>query len=298
MLLYEDVKQGSRGEIVLKIKKRLLELGYYDSNVKDVVKLTYGGDTFKAVNRFKRANGMTENGIVTPEVYDLLFPNEEPEIEVIPTTDIPANISVEAANKIAAALVGETEKRIRLVRRALAFASNPYDPKDYPISLYIRGGNLYNADLTPNVITLARIASGAKRQPEYYDGGRAEMMNRAVMENPEITGADCSGGIVGLYRVEGIVKPKFDMSADGFAASNQTQRITKDMLRPADLLHKSGHIGMYVGGGYAVEWLGGSYGCQLTKLDNRIAWDYVEHRLSNRGKWTTYLRPKYYKEGD
>ena len=38
-------------------------------------------------------------------------------------------------------------------------------------------------------------------------------------------------------------------------------------------LHKDGHIGYYVGGGYAVEWRGFSYGCVKTKLTAR-SWKY------------------------
>ena len=34
-------------------------------------------------------------------------------------------------------------------------------------------------------------------------------------------------------------------------------------------LHKSGHVGYYVGGGYAVEWRGFSYGCVKTKVAGR-----------------------------
>ena len=34
-------------------------------------------------------------------------------------------------------------------------------PAQYPRSLYIRGGNLYNTDLTVNTITAARIEDGA-----------------------------------------------------------------------------------------------------------------------------------------
>ena len=34
-------------------------------------------------------------------------------------------------------------------------------------------------------------------------------------------------------------------------------------------LHKDGHVGYYVGGGYAVEWKGFSYGCVKTKVQGR-----------------------------
>ncbi len=38
-------------------------------------------------------------------------------------------------------------------------------------------------------------------------------------------------------------------------------------------LHKSGHVGYYVGGGYAVEWRGFAYGCVKTKVAGR-GWTY------------------------
>ena len=109
-----------------------------------------------------------------------------------------------------------------------------------------------------------------------------------------ITGADCSGGVVGLLRHAGVVKPKFDLSADGFAASGSTQKIAQEELLPADLLHKSGHIGLYVGGGFAAEWMGGAYGCQLTKLTNRRGWNFVKHTNDRFGAWTSFLRPNWY----
>ncbi len=195
-----------------------------------------------------------------------------------------------AASAIHAALDTAGSIRKGLVLDALQFASDPERPGEFPASLYIRGGNLYNEDLTPNVITLARIAAGARRQPEYYDGGRREMMERAVLENPSITGADCSGGVVGLLRHAGLVKPGFDLAADGFAASAQYRHIDSAALRPGDLLHKRGHIGLYAGGGYAVEWMGGAYGCQLTRLAARRGWNFVKKKTDRFGAWTGFLR--------
>lgn len=122
------------------------------------------------------------------------------------------------------------------------------------------------------------------------------MMERAVQANPAITGADCSGGVVGLLRHAGAVSAKFDCSADGFRNSSSTVSIEQSALRPGDFLHKSGHIGLYAGGGFAVEWMGGAYGCQLTKLSKRRGWNYVKQRLDSCGAWTGFLRPRYYKE--
>ena len=287
----------SEGEDVTKVKQKLLSLGMYDSHIVELKTSTFGQDTQRAVKLFQAQNGLVADGIVGPLTYAALFPEEQPEVIVVPTSDIagfPHQIGSKAASVIINELASVSDLRRRIVLDALQFAYDPACPGPYPTSLYIRGGNLYNADLQPNVITIARIRSGAQRQPEYYDGGRQEMMELTVIANPLITGGDCSGGIVGLFRHAGVVKPNFDLSANGFAASSSYKYIEREQLLPGDLLHKSGHIGMYVGGGYAVEWMGGAYGCQLTKIDARRGWNFVKGKEERFGAWTSYLRPKFY----
>ena len=44
----------------------------------------------------------------------------------------------------------------------------------------------------------------------------------------------------------------------------------------------------------AAEWMGGAYGCQLTKLTNRRGWNFVKHTNDRFGAWTCYLRPSWY----
>jgi peptidoglycan hydrolase-like protein with peptidoglycan-binding domain len=296
MVLTRNLRYGSEGDDVYTIKQRLFELGWYDADITTVVKHTFGADTRRAVRRFQAANGLSVDGIVGPITFGALFAEEsaaevpEGDVQSPEGRDgIPSNIGDEAACVIRSALAGETETRCGIVLDALGFAYDPDVPADYPHSLYIRGGNLYNTDLTPNVITLSRIASGAKRQPEYYDGGRKEMMERAVAANPSITGADCSGGVVGLLRHAQVVASGFDRSANGFAGSSDVRSVSKAELRCADFVHKNGHIGLYAGGGYAVEWMGGAYGCQLTRLDDRRGWNFVKGCLSKFGAWTAFL---------
>ena len=283
---------GSAGEDVLRVKQRLLELGCYAQNIAAVTSDRFGSDTRNAVLTFQARNALAADGIVGTQTWAALFPKSAAVAE--PRGEIPANIGAAAAGVINQALAGANETRRGIVLDALQFAYDSALPREYPTSLYIRGGNLYNVDLSPNIITLARIESGALRQPEYYDGGRREMMERAVAENPAITGADCSGGVVGLLRHAGVVKPKFDLAADGFAASKSLRRVEESELLPADLLHKTGHIGLYVGGGFAVEWMGGAYGCQLTRLDQRRGWNFVKQRMDRFGAWENYLRPSWY----
>lgn len=288
---------GAAGEDVMKVKQKLFTLGLYDPHILELKTSTFGKDTQNAVMKFQAQHGLLADGVFGPLTYAALFPEEQPEVIVVPTSDItgfPTQIGSTAARAIMNELANVSDLRRRMVLDALQFAYDPDCPRPYPTSLYIRGGNLYNADLQPNIITIARIRSGAQRQPEYYDGGRQEMMELAVLANPLITGGDCSGGIVGLQRHAGVVKPKFDLAADGFAASSSYTHIEREQLSPGDLLHKIGHLGMYVGGGYGVEWAGGAYGCQLTKVDARRGWNFVKHKSERFSAWTTFLRPKFY----
>lgn len=295
MELTRNLRYGMEGEDVRELKERLLSLGCYAPAVTRLTNCRFGADTRAAVRAFQRANALEADGVVGPLTWAALFSSgaETPE-ELTAASGIPQTVGSAAAKTIAAGIAEASDVRRAVVLNALAYAYDPAVHAEFPISLYIRGGNLYNADLQPNVITLKRIASGAARQPEYYDGGRREMMERAVRANPSVTGADCSGGVVGLFRKAGLVPPRFDCSADGFWASASMERIDKTELLPGDLLHKSGHIGLYAGGGYAVEWMGGAYGCQLTRLDARRGWNFVSARMDRCSAWTGYLKPNYY----
>jgi hypothetical protein len=295
MPLTRTLRYGSAGEDVLRVKQRLLALGCYETRITQLQSSTFGRDTLKAVFAFQTSAGLTADGVVGPLTYAALFPEEVAEAIPVDRGSIPAQIGDTAAASILTALAGVGETRRNIVLDALSFAYDATQKRDFPTSLYIRGGNLYNTDLLPNVITLTRIASGAARQPEFYDGGRREMMERAVETNPAITGADCSGGVAGLLRHARVVSKGFDLSANGFFASASCKKIDQSVLQPADFLHKSGHIGLYAGGGYAVEWMGGAYGCQLTRLSARRGWNFVKSKLDKSGDWTGFLQPDYYK---
>ncbi len=299
--LTTNLRLGSAGEAVRAAKERLFLLGLYEPQVPDVTHDRFGRDTLIAVLRFQRENGLTADGVIGPLTWERLFPNEQAQAESTGNAaaeergGIPQNIGDAAAEAILAALAGATDLRKHMVTDALSFAFDPRVPRQYPLSLYIRGANLYNVDLSPYVISIKRIDAGQSRQPQYYDNGRAEMMRAAVENDSQTTGADCSGGVAGLLRHAGAVKPTFDLSANGFCGKAHAKQIEKSALRPADLVHKSGHIGLYVGGGYVVEWMGGAYGCQLTKLDARAGFSFVSGKQVRQGAWTAFLRPSYYR---
>lgn len=293
--LYYDLS----GEDVRYIKNILLGLGMYGPEISVIRRDEFGLDTLKAVCAFQKRAGFPPNGVIDRACWQAMVdakPLDAPEksgADEYPA-ELPQNIGAQAKAAISPELARLDNRRKDIIRLALGFAFDPTVPRDYPISLYIRGGNLYNKDLTPNVITLARIAAGAKSQPSFYSDGRREMMEAAVKTYPSTTGADCSGGVVGLFRHGRFVAPGFDSTADGLYRSAAMLKIEKGELCPADLVYRSGHIGLYAGGGYAVEWMGGAFGCQLTKLDGRKGFNFVTGKTANMSPWTGFLRPSYY----
>lgn len=286
------LRKGSKGEDVIALQKRLMERGY--ALPKYGADGDFGNETVSAVRAYQKANTLDVDGIVGPQTWAALFGGVQVPVEPVDMT-IPANIGPIAAAAIAADLAGASELRRRIVVEALRHAYDKANPRDYPYSLYIRGGNLYETNLQPLVVDAARIEAGAKRTPYYYSDGAKAMMLKAVAKYPgEITGADCSGGIVGLLRHFGLVSASFDAIADGLCGSSHSAKLGKAELQPGDWVGKSGHIGLYVGGGYVIEWYGRMVGCQLTKLDSRSAYDFVAGKVVTGGRWTKYRRPKYY----
>lgn len=299
------IQHGDSGIFPYRVKLRLFELGYFDEEVtgKKIEKIKserFGSDSVAAAKAFQKANGLKDDGIVGPITWAALFnENAAARAETSSTTssetteaiEVPSHFTSDLQAELAEALEKVSDTRRALCLRALSYAIDPSHPGSYPRSLYIRGANLFNKDLTENVITASRIESGAASQPQYYDDGRKEFMLRAVSANPDITGADCSGGVVGLWR-------KQEVQASGFDANANTLYgrycVETDDPQPGDLAWKDGHVGLYVGAGRIVEWAGGAYGCQLTKANDRRCYDYVAKKVSKMSAWQAYGDPTCY----
>lgn len=284
-----NLKKGMSGADVKAAKDRLVELGYLYASTHD----TFGNDTYEAVKAFQAANSLAVDGVIGAATWLALFGSPTP-AEPVDPSEIPLNIGREASAKIARDLSGVSATRKKIVLEALRWAWHADAPTTYPPSLYIRGGNLYNTDLKPNYITAKRIEDGARRQPEYYTPAAKQIMLDAVAANPDTTGADCSGGIVGLMRYARVVSSGFDATADSLCGSSHSSAVDKSALIAGDWVGKSGHIGLYVGGGYVVEWVGHKNGCQLTVLSSRKVYDFTTGKSSKYSAWTKYRRPKHY----
>lgn len=290
------LRLGSRGGDVRYCKDKLFLLGYYADSVRVIKKDSFGNDTLSAVLRFQRANRDVDgvklrvDGVIGRKTWGALMALSTPlDEDMLPKTISPL---IRAAIHSDLTRVGETRRK--LVIEALSYAYDPLVEADYPYSLYIRGANLYTSERSKVVITRSTIESGAKRQPQYYSGGRKEMMLAALARNPRITGADCSGGVVGLLRAYGLSKASFDATADTLTGTRHSSSIKKADLQAGDWVGRSGHIGVYAGGGYVVEWMGGAYGCQLTKLDARRGYNFVTKKTDAKSAWTRFRRPDAY----
>ena len=72
---YSELKQGSRGDAVTKLQKRLTELGY-DCGKADGI---YGSRTSRAVRFFQDALGVSQTGRASGEMQQKLFSANAPE---------------------------------------------------------------------------------------------------------------------------------------------------------------------------------------------------------------------------
>ena len=130
----------------------------------------------------------------------------------------------------------------------------------------------------------------ANQYPSHYGSSRTSRYKDDIAKKKVY--ADCVGGCKGyawtgggIGVVESIGTDKTfsskygggncpDKSANGmfsYAKSKGMDWGTIDTLPEiiGVALHKDGHVGYYVGGGYAVEWKGFSYGCVKTKVQGR-----------------------------
>lgn len=137
-------------------------------------------------------------------------------------------------------------------------------------------------------------ARKAKQYPDHYGSSRTARYKDDIAKKKVC--ADCVGGAKGyawtgggVGVVESIGNDKTfsnkyganncpDKSANGMFAYARSKGMDwggMDTLPEIVglALHKDGHIGYYVGNGYAVEWRGFNYGCVRTKVKDR-GWKY------------------------
>ncbi len=221
-----------------------------------------------------------------------------------PWIDPETGVGEDAQKAVNEALQSVSPLRRQLVETALPFSYDPHGEQAaaFPKSLYLWGANLYGPDKELYCPTSAAVELLAARKPAFFSGGRREMMLSALQNaaslGDRLSGADCSGAIVGLWRKFDLVDGKFDAIANRLLKEPLSRPIQREELLPGDLVGFDGHIGLYAGAGRVVEWAGGAYGCQLTRLVGRCCWSFTERRLVKMQKdFEVFARPFFFIDG-
>ena len=117
------------------------------------------------------------------------------------------------------------------------------------------------------------LNSKTRQYPDHYTSSRMSRYKSDI--NAGKTCADCIGACKGYAWNNGKKKAEVpDKSANGmfsYAKSKGADWGTIGTLPelPGVALRFDGHVGYYIGGGYAVEWRGFAYGCVKTKVSGR-----------------------------
>lgn len=297
------LKKGMSGNDVKHMKDCLFTLNYFNEKVKKISSKSFGNDTVEAVKKFQvnnktnKGSQLKEDGMIGELTWDAIereFKAGNKYVEKKSNLlDSYTHISKTKREAIEKDLVQISELRQKICLEILDYACDA-DCKKEVRALYQLGANLYNTDLTLNYADKAETEKLAKRNPDYFDGGRKEWMLEQIKKNPKLPVSDCSGMEVGFMRKHKLVSATFDTTANNLCGNSYSVGVKKSELMPGDWVGKSGHIGTYVGGGYVVEFYGGAYGCQLTKLTDRRGYNFISKKIVKGSAWTKYRRPKKY----
>ena len=157
----------------------------------------------------------------------------------------------------------ETPKAGTITGRQLAAAFERFEAEGRGY-VYGAQGELYTQELAEK--WHARAKAGSKSVPSgrdkdnYFIGDCSKWIGCYV--------DDCSGGVVDAIRQR--IPDYADRTANGFKAGFKVGGTINTLPeRPGVALWYSGHIGIYIGDGYAIEFRGTDYGCVRTKVSAR-----------------------------
>lgn len=297
------LKLGMSGNDVKYMKDCLFKLKYYSKNITKISNNTFGNDTEKAVKIYQKENKDTSGRalVVDGKIGEKTWYAVERDYEAGKVKpDAPSglldnytHISVDKRKKIEAEIKNISKLRQEIILEILNYVYDKDVPGDVR-ALYIFGANLYDTNLKINYADEAEIDRASRIYPRYFNNGRKEWMKEQVKRNPKLPASDCSGMEVGYLRKHKLVSNSFDTTANNLCSDRCSSAISKNNLKPGDWVGFNGHIGTYVGAGYVVEFAGGAYAAQLTKLDDRKLYDFIKKKVVNGSAWTKYRRPSFY----
>lgn len=290
------------GADIAHIKELLICIGYYNKEAKPHL-LQYNTEFAEAVKEYQRKHKDTSgkplaiDGKVGRLTWDAISRDAGVVKPAVVTNTIDSkkypNISNEHLLAINKALAGCNSIRVAIVKECLRHAwDGDIGSKTVPQALYVFGANLYDLTGKLHIATADYIKKRAIDRPKYFSNGRKEWMLEMVKKYPSIPCSDCSGLEIGYGWKFALNKS--DLTADTLCSNKHSVKIDKSALKPGDWVGCSGHIATYVGAGLCVEFAGGSFGCQLTDIDTRRVWDFVNQRWGSKNSWTKFRDPLWY----
>lgn len=142
------------------------------------------------------------------------------------------------------------------------------------------GVSVYWYGTSYDACTVAKLQEKTKQFPQHYTADRMARY-QADIDAGKIAG-DCVGGAIkgAAWTKLGTQKKSRsrygcpDKSADGMFEYCKTQNVAWGDIStlpetPCIAVRKPGHVGMYIGGGKVVEWMGFDWGCVMTDLKKR-----------------------------
>ena len=293
-----EIKKGMSGDDVFYIKNKLFDLGMYAPKIKKISSKTFRADSVLATKNFQTKYHLDVTGTVNEVTWNKIEEESQPEPAPTPTpTPTPSGLLDEYTwldpkkrEAIEKDLTKVSELRRNICLEILKYAFDPEYRQGNVRALYMWAENMYNTSLKLNYATKTKIENGAKKYPQYYDEGRKEWMLKQVELNPYLPCSDCSGMEVGWLRKFKLVSNKFDRNSTALASKACSIETTRQDALPATFIHRPGHIGTYVGGGYVVEFVGGAYGCQLTACDKgkRKVWNFLDKKIHKFSDWEDF----------
>lgn len=143
-------------------------------------------------------------------------------------------------------------------------------------------GEFYTRQLAEKYHAAKRKTSSSRNPATYWLKDCARWIGKMA--------ADCSGGIIGAFRS---IHPTYgDRTADTFYSQCTEKGTIKTIPEiPGLCVWRKGHIGIYEGDGYALEFRGTDYGAVRTRLKDRDFTHWGKLRDVDYTKGGTIMNP-------
>ena len=234
----ESLRMGAKGDSVLRVQKRLIELGYLSA---DSATGYYGETTAKAVQKFQRKVGLPDDGVAGQTTQDKLFAAAAPTAETTTTTKKYESLRMGAEGSevlrvqkrlielgwlpsdCATGFYGETTaKAVQQFQRKVGLSDDGVAGQTTVEKLF--------ADSAPRISTTAPKTTTTTKKPDSLrmgsEGDEVLRVQKRLIELGWLS-SDCATGFYGETTAKAVQKfqRKADLPDDGVAGADTVQKL-------------------------------------------------------------------------